>query len=386
MSLLGQLTPQQWQNAPASPPPPGVLSNFVDPPSHKPEIIALEGVFLSLMLMAVAVRIFVRLRVIKMWGWDDYTCIIAAVGALVHMTVYIQMFKVGFGRHLWDIPAAQLFSTRNRRILSANTIVYSFTIGFAKLSILLLYLRLFKVDRGLRLAICFGIAVIAMYYTAIGGAAIASIVKCVGFGRRSAGFCDYSAKPVVVMSTVMNVVTDFYILALPLPCVMRLKLSLRRRIGVLIVFGCGIVTCAASLTRMIVFFVHYADPDVLWMHGRNAQFIVVEINTAIIVGCASCFPPFFAQTRIMGSAIYHFLRSHIGPNSHGSTASYISSKKHPSKASIKTSRNDSCHDSRTDLKPGGFHELRDIGPANGLAHVQADSPTEVGKRSERSLV
>lgn len=71
MSLLGQLTPQQWQNAPASPPPPGVLSNFIDPPSHRPEIIALEGVFLSLMLMAVAVRIFVRLRVIKTWGWDD---------------------------------------------------------------------------------------------------------------------------------------------------------------------------------------------------------------------------------------------------------------------------------------------------------------------------
>lgn len=110
---------------------------------------------------------------------------------------------------------------------------------------------------------------------------------------------------------------------------------------------------------------------------------VVEINTAIIVGCASCFPPFFAQTRIMGSGIYHFLCSHIASNSHGSTASYISSKKHPSKASIK---NDSCHDSRTDLKLGGIYELRDIGRANGLAHVQAESSTEVGKRSERSLV
>ncbi|KAF7502951.1 hypothetical protein GJ744_004797 [Endocarpon pusillum] len=282
-----------------------------------------------------------------MWGWDDYTCILAAVGALVHMTVYMQMFKVGFRRHLWDIPAALLSSTRDRRILSANGIVYSFTIGFAKLSILLLYLCLFKVDRGLRLAIYLGIAFIAMYYTAIGGAAIASMVKCVGFGRSSTGFCSYYEKPVVVMSTVMHVVTDCYILALPLPCVMKLKLSLRRRIGVLVVFGCGIV--------------------------------VVEINTAIIVGCASCFPPFFAQTRIMGSGIYHFLRSHIGPNSHGSTASYISSKKHPPKNSIKTSRNDSCHDSRTDLKPGGFYELRDIGRANGLAHVQAKSSTESGK-------
>ena len=38
------------------------------------------------------------------------------------------------------------------------------------------------------------------------------------------------------------------------------------------------------------------------------------------------------------------------------------------------------------MKPGGFYELGDIGRANGLAHVQADSSTELGKRSEQSLV
>ncbi len=86
-----------------------------------------------------------------------------------------------------------------------------------------------------------GITFTALYYTAIFGAAIASIVKCVGFGRNSEGFCKYYTKPVVVMSTVVNVVTDFYILALPLPCVMKLNLSLKRKIGVLMVFGCGVV-------------------------------------------------------------------------------------------------------------------------------------------------
>ncbi len=79
--MLGELKPQQLHNAPASPPPPGVLPNFVDPPSHKPEIITLEGLFLSLMLMAVGVRVFVRFRVIKMWAWGD--CKISSITRII---------------------------------------------------------------------------------------------------------------------------------------------------------------------------------------------------------------------------------------------------------------------------------------------------------------
>jgi hypothetical protein len=62
---------QLLKNAPASPPPPGVRSNFLNPPSWETRIIALEGAFLSLMLLAVGVRIFVRTRINKVWGWDD---------------------------------------------------------------------------------------------------------------------------------------------------------------------------------------------------------------------------------------------------------------------------------------------------------------------------
>ncbi len=59
------------QTATVLPPPPGVRPNFVDPPSYETAIIALESVFLTLTLVAVGVRIFVRSQVTKIWGWDD---------------------------------------------------------------------------------------------------------------------------------------------------------------------------------------------------------------------------------------------------------------------------------------------------------------------------
>lgn len=58
-------------NMPAAAPPPGVKSNFVNPPSLAPTITVLDGIFISLMLVAVAVRVFVRVRGTKAWGWDD---------------------------------------------------------------------------------------------------------------------------------------------------------------------------------------------------------------------------------------------------------------------------------------------------------------------------
>lgn len=88
------------------------------------------------------------------------------------------MFRVGFGRHLWDIRVATLLKAHNSEVwslwrcvgipkedqltidqlLSSNGIVYACTIFSAKLSIMLLYLRIFNIDRLLRQLTYFGIA------------------------------------------------------------------------------------------------------------------------------------------------------------------------------------------------------------------------------------
>ena len=66
-----QPSAQQIQNEPALRPPLGVLPNFVNPPSFHASVDALEGVFVSFMLVAVAIRVYVRMKITKLWGWDD---------------------------------------------------------------------------------------------------------------------------------------------------------------------------------------------------------------------------------------------------------------------------------------------------------------------------
>ena len=59
------------QDIPALAPPQGVRPNFVNPPSREHELIILEGIFVPLMLLFVSMRLFVRARITKKWGWDD---------------------------------------------------------------------------------------------------------------------------------------------------------------------------------------------------------------------------------------------------------------------------------------------------------------------------
>lgn len=59
------------EDIPALQPPPGVQSNFVDPPSLVPSAIVVESIFFPLMILAVLTRLFVRAKITKGWGWDD---------------------------------------------------------------------------------------------------------------------------------------------------------------------------------------------------------------------------------------------------------------------------------------------------------------------------
>lgn len=56
---------------PAARPSSGIEPNFVDPPAQAHSIIVLEAMFLPSMLLAVLMRIFVRARITRVWGWDD---------------------------------------------------------------------------------------------------------------------------------------------------------------------------------------------------------------------------------------------------------------------------------------------------------------------------
>ena len=60
-----------FANIPALAPPAGVLSNFNNPVSLAPSLVAVNAIFLSLMVIAVTIRIYSRRFIVHALGWDD---------------------------------------------------------------------------------------------------------------------------------------------------------------------------------------------------------------------------------------------------------------------------------------------------------------------------
>lgn len=121
--------------------------------------------------------------------------------------------------------------------------LYGPTVFFAKLSLFLLYLRIFSPDRWTRFLIYFGIGFTFVYYMVTAGILVGLCVPRKGESWPLALLSSRCHKALVMtyVQGIFNIVSDFYILLLPLPVIWKLQLPLRKKIGVCAIFMTGLL-------------------------------------------------------------------------------------------------------------------------------------------------
>jgi hypothetical protein len=108
-----------------------------------------------------------------------------------------------------------------------------------KLSILFLYLRIFEVNRFMKIAIIFGMIWSVLTYIPF---LVVTPLQCaprIGkeWGIHVAVRCSNTVNvDFFIVSAVLAVMLDIYILVLPLPLIRHLSLSWKRKIGLVAVF------------------------------------------------------------------------------------------------------------------------------------------------------
>ena len=120
---------------------------------------------------------------------------------------------------------------------------YGLTIFFAKLSLFLLYLRLFSPDRWMRVAIYVGIVTNLLVYMAI---SVAFGIMCLPRHGETWQTAPLSARcsraPVLgYVNGTFNVLSDFYLLALPIPVIWHLQMPRKKKYSVFAVFLTGLM-------------------------------------------------------------------------------------------------------------------------------------------------
>lgn len=122
---MDQLTPEMLMHIPVTPPPEGVTSNFIDPPSRAKQTQVTIGIMLSLIVPALLLRIYTRVKKLKIFGADDWmaiasaVCVISYSGLLLWSKYCLRAIHLAFptfrsvldyplGRHEWDVPIGRL--------------------------------------------------------------------------------------------------------------------------------------------------------------------------------------------------------------------------------------------------------------------------------------
>lgn len=141
------------------------------------------------------------------------------------------------------------------------SIVYVGCLGFAKMSILILYHRMSKL-RWFKLATFVVMGIVASYSV---GIILALIFPCQPIAMNwdlsiTEGKCIDKAG-IYLATAAVNVITDFIILALPVPVVLGLQMRRIQKIAVLGLFMVGSATFVTSIIRLVYMIPMVSNPD-----------------------------------------------------------------------------------------------------------------------------
>ncbi|KAL8942966.1 MAG: hypothetical protein Q9211_001167 [Gyalolechia sp. 1 TL-2023] len=225
--------------APQLPPADGFTYKGINGDSNGPRMLVGTWITLSLAIVITLLRMTVKLFFVPPVKLEDYFAIIALLLAIARTALLTMLKSRQYGYHIWDIEESNIdyLYTRSK----GATVIYLVATICAKLSILLLYKRLFGVSTPFRYVCHTLMAVVISYGTAV---ALAYIFQCrpvyAGWDWFYPGNC-VSLHAIAVATGALNIATDFAIVVVPIPLVLRLQLKPAKLVSVLAIFSTGIL-------------------------------------------------------------------------------------------------------------------------------------------------
>ncbi|KAI5253968.1 hypothetical protein E4T42_02534 [Aureobasidium subglaciale] len=280
---------------PATQAPDGHVSNLINPDGVGYRITITNIVCIVFFMIVVMVRLFTRVFLNRSFGHDDCkdktakTLILFATASfLAIMGVFQWMVSLGLGKHLWDVPLEN-YSPYFLQGWLTVAVLYSACMLTMKLSVLMLYRRLFPIHN-FRIqwwsAFCFVNAYSVMFIFAslfscspVSAAWDVSISehKCI---NRTALYIAY---------TVMNSISTWWILLMPMPIVWSLAMKNDQKYLLTSLFALGSLPCVTSIARLkvLVDWLHNGanDKDITYTLWNIVIWTQLELTVCMICAC-----------------------------------------------------------------------------------------------------
>ncbi|KAI0102812.1 hypothetical protein GGR51DRAFT_526284 [Nemania sp. FL0031] len=284
---------------PALPPPLGVQSDFDNPETREGLAKIVVGLTYGLMLVFLLMRIYTRIKVTNSLGVDDYLSLAAGASITAFTGLSLSLFGAPLGPHQWDVPLSDFNASFLERTLS-SIVLFSLSSLFVKSALLALYLRVFAPNMIARIMIWAGVATIVIFYfTSI----ILNIYFCVPISmttpvpnadewakKLKASNCSQPVYNLNAAVGLFGVVSDLYVLLIPVSMIYKLRIPRNRKLGILGIFLTGLLAVALSITSTAFRFIQLESYDFTWDSIPSYTLRAAELNIGLI---CSCMPVIF---------------------------------------------------------------------------------------------
>ena len=226
------------------PHPANIIPNFEHPKSKACLVYYSATVCIPIILSFSGLRCYGKFYILKK-TWDDLICLIGVVLGLTYIALGIALVRSrnAFGIHQWELTS---FDTTSRllRLSLVQNAVYGPLIWLIKLSVFFLYIEIFGRLRWIKIGAYLGATLSGLYYF---GWFITFLVWCTPRETRSpkdyvhawgSSRCTWMG-PLLFITGAVNIVSDVYMMFLPLPAIWKLQLPKKKKIGISIVFLTG---------------------------------------------------------------------------------------------------------------------------------------------------
>ncbi|BCS21573.1 uncharacterized protein APUU_22005S [Aspergillus puulaauensis] len=250
---------------------------------------------LGICIILMVLRLWVRLRILRSWGWDDATILLALVKAAINTILVIISVAYGAGRHMVQLTEHQKSMAMKYQILSQGFHVTSTNWG--KVSVALFLIRIIGGVNNHK-ALLYTLIVVMTLINA--GGVFTIYAQCIPTRKlwnfdMQEGHCwpPGTQQKYAFFQGSVSALTDLILAIYPLFTIRRLQMAIKVKVGLGIVLSLGIVAMVAAIIKTTHLAGLTSYEDYSWKTVNLTIWVTLEQYLIILAACIPALTPLF---------------------------------------------------------------------------------------------
>ncbi|KAI1121436.1 hypothetical protein F5Y10DRAFT_101354 [Nemania abortiva] len=253
--------------------------------SHHDSLFGAAVLFLVLDGLVVLLRVYVRTRVVRSFGWDDFVLCLTYTGFVISIGLGFTAMHYGYAaddvQPWYDKKKATMFTYGNQTTLYVSA-------GLVKLAVALVLLRI-AVGKGIRYLLIGSIGVVGVWTVIT--VVFASGICATGGSSNWAG--SERCTQVGYFRTISNIFIDYFYALLPIYILRGSQMKTKLKLIAIFLLGLGIFASTATIVKLVIIVrLPYAKGKAAdGLHYDLLLWADIELGLAILAASAAALRP-----------------------------------------------------------------------------------------------